>query len=166
MKRAAKQIALAACLVCGFAAAAPSALAADPLGRLFLTPDQRSRLEARRQLKVVDTATVQTERAEDEAPVASYLTVQGEITRSSGRQTIFINGVPYSSPNSPKGIQLSPGRRAGQVIIVPSDTSAPVELKVGQSLDKNSLTVDDALQRAGSIVIGNKPAVKAKSPAR
>jgi hypothetical protein len=108
----------------------------------------------------VETTTVQTESTEDETPVASYLTVQGEITRSSGRQTIFINGVPYASPDSPKGIQLSPGRRAGQVIIVPSETSAPVELKVGQSLDKNSLTIDDALQRAGSITVGNKPAAK------
>jgi hypothetical protein len=154
--------ALIACVL--FAPAWSSA--ADPLGRLFLTPDQRARLEARRQSKVVEVSAAQTESSEDEVPVASYLTVQGEVVRSNGKKTIFINGVAYSSPDSPKGIELSPGRRAGEVVIVPSDAAPPVQLKVGQSLDKNSLTVDDALQRAGSITIGNKPvAAKSKRPA-
>jgi hypothetical protein len=144
--------ALIACLVAGAAAAA--APQPNALGRLFMTPEQRERLEARRQLKTVEVSASQSAAAEEEAPVASYLTVQGQVLRSDGRQTIFINGTPYAADESPKGTQLVRGRRAGEVTIVPADNALPVRLKVGQSLDKNTLTVDDSLLRAGTISIG------------
>jgi hypothetical protein len=149
--------ALAAVLLACLLTRAAIAAAPPPnsLGRLFMTPEQRERLEARRQLKAVEVSTAQNEAAEEEAPVASYLTVQGQVLRSDGRQTIFINGTPYAADESPKGTQLVRGRRAGEVVIVPADNAPPVRLKVGQSLDKNTLTVDDSLLRAGTISIGN-----------
>ena len=135
-----------------------AALAAGALGRLFLTPDVRAKLETRRQANAVTAVVAPVEAQDVEEPVASYLNVDGQIQRSSGARTVFINGMPYSAPNAPRGMQIVPGKRAGEVVVVPTEGAAPVRLKVGQSLDKNSLAVDDAVQRSGTITIGKTPA--------
>jgi hypothetical protein len=138
---------------------APEAVrAAEPLGRLFLAPDVRAMLEVRRQAKAPTAVVAPAEKEEVEEPVASYLTVDGQIQRSNGAQTIFINGVPYSAPDAPRGTQIAPGKRVGEVLVVPTEGAAAVRLKVGQALDKNSLAIDDALQRSGTITIGKTPA--------
>jgi hypothetical protein len=139
----------------GMVALTTSALAADALGRLFLTPDQRNRLEQRRQSNIKEVVA-QTANTEAEEPVASYLTLQGQVVRSNGEQTIFINGAPYLGRESPKGTQLVSGKRLGEIVIVPAEGAAPVQLKVGQSLDKNSLTIDDAVLRAGTITVDGR----------
>jgi hypothetical protein len=146
--------------------AVPAAVAADSLGRLFTSPDQRNRLELRRQSKLNEVVSVQTDATDVEEPVASYLTIQGQVVRSNGEQTIFINGVPYTGREAPKGIELAHGKRMGEVVIVPTEGARPVQLKVGQSLDKNSLTIDDALLRAGTITIDRPAARAAVHPAR
>jgi hypothetical protein len=143
---------------------APPAMAADSLGRLFTTPEQRNRLELRRQSKVNEVVSVQTDATDVEEPVASYLAIQGQVVRSNGEQTIFINGVPYTGGEAPKGIALKHGKRMGEIVIVPAEGARPVQLKVGQSLDKNSLAIDDALLRAGTITI-ERPATR-PAPAR
>jgi hypothetical protein len=135
--------------------AADIAMAADPLGRLFFTPEQRNRLEQRRQSNVDEVVAAQNTGTENDEPVASYLNVQGQVLRSNGEHTVFINGVAYTGKDAPKGTRLVPGGRLGEIVIVPSDGAAPVPLKVGQSLDKNSLSIDDALMRAGTITIDN-----------
>jgi hypothetical protein len=145
-----------AAMLLAFALAAPAAdnaVAADFLGRLFFTPEQRNRLEQRRQSNVSEVVAAQNTGADNDEPVASYLNVQGQVVRSNGEHTVFINGVGYTGRDAPKGTRLAPGRRLGEVVIVPSDGAAPVPLKVGQSLDKNSLTIDDALTRAGTITV-------------
>jgi hypothetical protein len=146
---------LAAAVV--FAGIVP-APAAEPLGRLFLTPEVRTRLEALRQSKVSETAASQADAPEVEEPVASFLTVQGVVVRSGGRRTVFINGVPYTGQGAPKGTELAPGNLPAEVAIVLTEGAAAVQVKVGQSLDKNSLAIDDALLRAGTISIGRKAA--------
>lgn len=151
---------IAATLLVAALLPAPRSRAAEALGRLFLTPDQRNHLEQRRQSKTSETVATQSKDADVEEPVASYLTVQGQIVRSGGEQTIFINGAPYIGRDSPKGTRLVSGKRLGEIYIVPTEGAQAVPLKVGQSLDKNSLTVEDAVLRAGTITI-EKPAVRA-----
>ncbi|TAK66696.1 MAG: hypothetical protein EPO19_13295, partial [Betaproteobacteria bacterium] len=72
-------LALALTLSC---LAAPAA-AAEELGRLFLTPQQRQDLDRRRA----------TNRAEEETPQISEgpLTLEGHLQRSSGRTATWIN---------------------------------------------------------------------------
>ena len=145
---------MARLLVFGIAvSAAGTAFAADPLGRLFFTPEQRNRLEQRRQSNVNEVVAAQNTSADNDEPVASYLNVQGQVVRSNGEHTVFINGVAYTGKDAPKGTRLAPSGRLGEIVIVPSEGAAPVQLKIGQSLDKTSLSVDDALLRAGTITI-------------
>src|SRR5437879_11511609 len=88
------------------------------LGRLFFTEQQRQDLDRRRQANIQETAVV----------VESTVTVNGQVSRSSGRSTTWINGVPQESTRKP----LDPAR-----VTLPGGEGAPsVNLKIGQTLDK------------------------------
>jgi hypothetical protein len=130
---------------------------AEELGRLFFTPQQRQDLDRRRA----------TNRAEEEAPQVKEgpLTLEGQVQRSSGRTTTWINGAPqYDSHNS---------RDPARVVVVPNEGEPGVSLKVGQIYERSTGQVRDGLN-GGEITIG-KPATgvgpgarrgaKTKSPA-
>ena len=88
------------------------------LGRLFFTEQQRQDLDRRRQANIQETAVV----------VESTVTINGQVSRSSGRSTTWINGVPQESARKP----LDPAR-----VTLPGGEGAPsVTLKIGQTLDK------------------------------
>ncbi|MGA9394129.1 MAG: hypothetical protein WCA83_08995 [Azonexus sp.] len=73
----------------------------EPLGRLFMTPQQRSALDRQRQLGQ-NTTNVDSE--------ASY-TFDGEVRRSSGNNTRWINGEPQTAtirPGIPPGDSFHP----------------------------------------------------------
>ena len=92
--------------------------AQENLGRLFFTEQQRLDLDRRRQANIQETAVV----------VESTVTVNGQVSRSSGRSTTWINGVPQESARKP----LDPAR-----VTLPGGEGAPsVSLKIGQTLDK------------------------------
>ena len=92
--------------------------AQENLGRLFFTEQQRQDLDRRRQANIQETAVV----------VESTVTVNGQVSRSSGRSTTWINGVPQERARKP----LDPAR-----VTLPGGEGAPsVNLKIGQTLDK------------------------------
>jgi hypothetical protein len=142
---------LLACLV------SPAAVAAEELGRLFLTPQQRQDLDRRRA----------TNRAEEEAPQIQEgpLTLEGHVQRSSGKTATWINGVPQYDSHS--------GRDPARVTVVPNEGEPGVSLKVGEIYERMSGEVRGLLN-GGEITVGkpsvkNAPATKrgaaAKSPA-
>ena len=123
--------------------AAPAAAAADELGRLFFTPEQRQDLDRRRA----------SNRAEEEAPQIREgpLTLDGHVQRSSGRTTTWINGTPqYDEPPA--------GRDAARVTVVPNVGVPGVSLKVGETYERASGAVSGVLN-GGEIVVG-KPGSK------
>ena len=88
------------------------------LGRLFFTEQQRQDLDRRRQANIQEAAVV----------VESTVTVNGQVSRSSGRSTTWINGVPQESARKP----TDPAR-----VTLPGGEGTPsVNLKIGQTLDK------------------------------
>jgi hypothetical protein len=92
--------------------------AQENLGRLFFTEQQRQDLDRRRQANIQETAAV----------VESTVTANGQVSRSSGRSTTWINGVPQENSRKP----LDPAR-----VTLPGGEGAPsVNLKIGQTLDK------------------------------
>jgi len=67
----------------------------EVLGRLFFTPHERTALDRQRQLGL--NANV------DRNQEASY-TLNGEVRRSSGRNTRWVNGEAQTGKNSPRGV--------------------------------------------------------------
>jgi hypothetical protein len=116
--------------------AMPCATAQD-LGRIFFTPQQRQDLDRRRNLNVT---------APDEVVVESLVTVNGRVTRSSGKTTTWINGVPQYDTYR--------GRTPDRVGVESSD--ALVGVKVGETLDRSKGEVRDALP-AGGIKVNPAP---------
>ena len=115
-------------------------VAAQELGRLFLTPQQRQDLDRRRA----------TNRAEEEAPQIREgpLTLEGHVARSSGKTATWINGAPvYDS--------YANGDPA-QVTVVPNAGEPGVRLKVGEIYERSTGRVRDTLN-GGEIVVSKSP---------
>lgn len=102
----------------------PASAEEEALGRLFLTPGQRNALDRQRQLN----PGLQANPLDSE----SSLTINGEIRRSDGRRTRWINGEenqaagPAATANVPVGDTVYPGTgeregllRGGRIIIKP-----------------------------------------------
>jgi hypothetical protein len=123
-----------------FAGVAAPAAAADELGRLFFTPQQRQDLDRRRA----------TNRAEEEAPQIKEgpLTLDGHVQRSSGKTATWINGVPQYDSDS--------GRDPTRVTVVPNAGEPGVSLKVGEVYERTSGEVRDNLN-GGEIKVGRPP---------
>jgi len=116
-----------------FAVVAPAG-AADNLGRLFFTPQQRQDLDRRRQANVREAVVTQE----------SLITVNGHVARSSGKATIWINGVPQEDSR--------PTRDPARATIGGGEGEAQVDLKVGQTLDRTRGEIRDELG-GGKIVV-------------
>jgi hypothetical protein len=123
--------ALAAALVAGASLAPARPAAADDLGRLFFTPQQRQELDRRRASNV----------QEKEVVIESSVTVSGQVSRSSGKTTTWVNGVPQYDTYS--------GRDPARVHL-PDGT-----LKIGQTLDRARGEVKDGLE-GGTVKVNPK----------
>lgn len=123
-----------------FAQNPPPRVSAPPeeLGRLFLTPAQRQELDRRRLLNIQEVAVSGQD----------LISVTGQINRSSGKSTTWINGSPqedvYRNPRDPSRITLSGG-----------EGEPGVDIKVGQTIDKTRGAVTDGL--AGGEISIRKP---------
>ena len=123
----------ALCAAASITVSAPAL--ADDLGRLFFTPQERQELDRRRASNSVDRG---------EAPaVESLVTVNGQVTRSGGKTTTWINGVAHDDTYRSR----DPARVGVQGRSV----------KVGETLDRSRGAVTDPLQ-GGEIRINPAPA--------
>jgi len=124
--------ALVSALAAGFAPL--PAIAYENLGRLFFTPQQRQDLDRRRQANIQESA----------ATAESLVTATGQVSRSSGKTTTWLNGVPLESSR----LLRDPTR-----VTLPGGENEPsVTLKIGQTLDKVRGEVKDPVGN-GRIVV-------------
>src|SRR5262245_11784331 len=114
------------CLCVAITALQPATSFAQELGRLFYTPQERQELDRRRQSDVVEAEVV----------VENLVTVNGQVTRSSGKTTTWINGVPQDDTQR--------GRDPARVAVDGGTSRVPI--KVGQTLDRSRGQVSDPLQ--------------------
>ena len=122
--KAARLVAGAACLV-GLAAALPAG--AEPLGRLFFTPERRAALERQRQLNIQETQQVIE---------GATLTVSGVVRRSSGRTTTWVNNTPQEPGNAASGVRVEFGRGNPARATVVAGEEPPASLKVGEASNR------------------------------
>src|SRR5262245_6014257 len=110
------------------ALAVDAASAAETLGRLFFSPQQRQDLDRRRQANIQESAVT----------VNSFVTVNGQVSRSQGKTTVWVNGVPQESTRRPP----DPARAT----VSGGEGEPSVNLKIGQTLDKVRGQVKDAVE--------------------
>lgn len=113
---------------------------AQEMGRVFFTPEQRNALDARRRARIPDKAAATT----IESPLTS---VDGYVSRGSGKSTVWINGEAMSEGSQPEGVRVFPRRNdASRVTVGIGEAELQVDLKVGQSFDRATGEVRDPLQ--------------------
>lgn len=122
---------------------APAAAADESLGRLFFTPERRQVLDRQRQLHQQDQ--VQTD---DDAS----LTVNGVVTRSSGKRTTWINGVAQNENDSDAALRVTPHPRDPARVVVRPAQAPAAEARVGETINRNTGEARSLLDD-GSIVI-------------
>jgi hypothetical protein len=110
---------LAAAALAG--AAAPAG-AADELGRLFFTPEQRAALDARRRTRTPDKPMA--------AVISPTVRLDGYVKRSSGHSTVWVNGESLQDKGH-----------------IPSSTDAPVSVSVGEGAARIKMKPGEVLDR-------------------
>lgn len=122
-----------------FAFAMPSATSAEELGRLFFTPERRQQLDHQRQFNLEEQRG---------APEAPTLTINGVVTRSSGKRTVWVNGVPQED----SGVLVSAKRSNPSKVIVDTNDVPATQVSVGNTLNRDTGETADILG-SGKILI-------------
>lgn len=104
-----------------------AAQAAEPLGRLFFTPEQRAQLDTLRTRKVV---AVQTK---DEPP-PEIVTYSGIVRHSDGKTTVWVNNKALSEADLREQPAIA-GRISRDGTILLGAGKGSMQLKVGQSAE-------------------------------
>lgn len=129
-----------------------------PLGRLFFTPSDRATMDAIRKSskapdKVITSKDVEADvAAPEEAPAAekkvgSPVMVNGYITRSDGKNTVWVNDRPMAEKSTNQAIKVEKlSADKGQVKIVMTDEKKAASLRPGQVYDPNSNKVYNNLR--------------------
>ena len=117
------------------AGAGPLSAAAEPLGRLFFTPERRAQLERQRQYNIQETRTIQ----------GGTMRLDGIVQRSSGRTTIWVNGVPQNEHSDSAGVAVKlPPRDANKAELTTGDEPA-AQLRVGEAINRGTRETSDPL---------------------
>lgn len=114
----------------------PSAIAEEKLGRLFFTPERREMLDRQRQYNIQDPS----EDRED-----PMLTINGVVTRSSGKRTVWVNGVPQDGTNAASAASVIPNRKDPGKVVVRTSELSTAQAKVGETLNRDTGEAADLL---------------------
>lgn len=124
------------------------------LGRLFFTPAQRATLDtARKQNIRVEIGNEEAERPQNgagTAPLPQTIRLNGLIQRSDGNNTVWLNNKPMSGNNA-AGMSFSTNRNDTRIRLQLPDGGRSMDLKVGQTAEINSGSVDESYNRRSAI---------------
>lgn len=135
---------------------APAALA-QPLGRLFFTPEERATIDDLRRRPPAVAAAVPAQKALPPAP--EYVTLNGVVRRSDGSTSVWLNNRMLEGKRTSEGLEVSDSKRspgAANVTVKVPQAGRSVDLRVGQQLDVTSGKIQERYQLA--------PRVPAPSP--
>lgn len=111
------------------AAFTPIPAGSEELGRLFFTPERRQMLDRQRQFNIQERK---------EIPEDPALTINGVVTRSSGKRTVWINGVAQDEKDIGSGAAITPNRaNPGKVVVQPEGAPAS-RANVGDTVNRNT----------------------------
>jgi hypothetical protein len=140
-------------------AAGATAAAAQELGRLFFTPEQRAELDARRKARVPDkpaaVAVVESPRTR----------LDGYVKRSGGKSTVWLNGepVPVGAPSA--DARIYPSRDKTDTVTVGTgegENERRIPLRVGETLERDTGDVEDVI--GGGRIEVSRPRGGARRP--
>lgn len=131
-------------VLAGLQGMAGPSCAAEPLGRLFFTPVQRAQLDTARSQK--SRATLPSN--EEAAPLPETITYSGMVRRNDGKSTIWLNNRAINDRQPTEGVPaVGRVRPDGRIVLDAPQGGSKTELKVGQSLEIVSGTIEEPYAR-------------------
>ena len=115
----------------------PGPAAAQELGRLFFTPEQRAALDARRAARLPDKPA-----AVAESPTTR---VDGYVKRSSGKSTVWVDGEAMPDGLQLEGLRVQRGNDPTRVTVTIGEDGRRIVLRVGETLDRATGEVKDVI---------------------
>jgi hypothetical protein len=112
-------------------------VAAQQLGRLFFTPEQRAALDARRAARLPDKPA-----AVAESPTTR---VDGYVKRSSGKSTVWVDGEALPEGLQLEGLRVQRGNDPTRVTVTVGEDGRRIVLRVGETLDRATGEVKDVV---------------------
>jgi hypothetical protein len=105
--------------------------AAEPLGRLFMTPEERRSLDSLREQGGDAFAPASGEASSSTTPADRRVVVNGVVRRSLGLDVVWVNGNRTGAPDAPIRLRQGPDR-ANRVTLEDAADGTTVRLKPGQ----------------------------------
>ena len=143
--------------------AAVGTAAGAEFGRLFFTPEQRAALDNFRKLNVQSGAVVIEEDRDRDLVVPpsapENVSVNGVVRRSDGRNTVWINNRAVAGREA-GGIVVAPGKTDNRVNLTVQQSGRSFDLKVGQTAEILSGTIDEGYARRAVVKAEPEPAAK------
>jgi hypothetical protein len=121
----------------------------NPLDRLFFTPERRQQLDRQREMNTLDS---------QQAPADPMVTVDGIVTRSSGKRTAWINGSPQHEADTRSGVIVRTTRGHPGKVVVRTDSSPAAKARVGETVNSSTGQAQDLLN-GGTVSVHGKPTV-------
>ena len=143
---------------------------ADRLGRLFLTPDQRSQLEtvrAQRDRRLPADADTEAAPAATIPTGPGVVTYNGVVRRSDGSATVWINSKPVNERSKGKNdseVSVLGLRRDGAVAVAIPQAGRTASLKVGQRLDVTSGRIEEPYSQRETLLRSGEQASMPAAP--
>ncbi|MFA7292631.1 MAG: hypothetical protein WC023_10325 [Rhodocyclaceae bacterium] len=125
-----------------------SAVAEEELGRLFFTPERRELLDRQRALNMLESEVI----AED-----PQIVVNGQVRRSSGKRTTWINGQAQDDTQTRTGVIAHPTAQGHERVIIESGDAPRADVRVGETLSRGTQETRNPLGD-GTITINRSPA--------
>lgn len=109
-------------------AASTNAVAEEALGRLFLTPEKRDLLDRQRALNSL----------ENQASEEPLIQINGQVRRSSGKRTTWINGQAQNDSETRTGIVVLPDGRGAERVVIESSEDPHASVKIGEAFNRST----------------------------
>lgn len=120
----------------------------EALGRLFFTPERRELLDRQRALNTLESQAI----TED-----PQIVVNGQVRRSSGKRTTWINGQAQNDTETRTGVIAHPAAQGHEQIIIESGEDPKARVRVGETLNRGTQETRDLIGE-GKIIIRKAPA--------
>ncbi len=134
-----------------------SAASAAELGRMFFTPSQRATLDnARKQNIRAEIGNDGEQQTTTAAPIPQNVSVNGLIKRSDGKNTVWINNRAVTE-HQPGAVSAAIGKSDNRVQLNVPESGRKLDLKVGQTVEIVSGTIEESYLR--------RPAAKSEAKA-
>jgi hypothetical protein len=123
-------------------------MAAEPIGRLFLSPQERRALDELRDRGIANLDNGNTANVTQPINTTERITVNGVVQRSSGQTSVWLNQLPQASGKYTQGIVAVPSVKKPSTVSLRLPSGKNVTVKAGQTFDTTQGTVREGYENA------------------